>query len=76
MLIDSFEATKILEQAKQVAKNNNFRRMEEKIGFEIKRIEKEFKKWDAAISIRDRIKQVQIEDYLKEVQKMISLLHQ
>ena len=46
--------------------------MEEKIGSEITRIEKEFKKWDAAaISVRKRIKQVQIQEYLKEVQKMI-----
>ncbi|MHA2224803.1 MAG: tetratricopeptide repeat protein [Candidatus Hodarchaeales archaeon] len=70
------EASKILEKAKEIAKANNFNRMEEKIKFEITRIEKEFNKWDVAISIRDRIKRVQIEEYLREVQKMISLQHQ
>ncbi|UCE14591.1 MAG: tetratricopeptide repeat protein [Candidatus Heimdallarchaeota archaeon] len=74
---DIKEALSILERAKLVAKTNNFRRMEEKIGFEIKRIDREFKKWDAAaLSVRDRIKRVQIEEYLKEVQKMITLQHQ
>ncbi|MHA2289562.1 MAG: hypothetical protein ACXABG_12320 [Promethearchaeota archaeon] len=47
--------------------------MEEKIRSEIKQIEKEFRKWDAAISIKDRIKRTQLEEYLLAVQKMISL---
>ena len=47
--------------------------MEEKIRLEITRIEEEFRKWDAAISIKDRIKKVQIEEYLKEVQNMVAL---
>lgn len=66
------KALKILERVKQVAKSNNFHRMEEKITFEIAQIDREFKKWDTAISVRDRIEQVQIEEYLKEAQKMIS----
>ncbi len=66
------EALFILEKAKKVAETNNFYRMEKKIGSEIKWIHREFMKWDAAgISVKDRIKQVQIEEYLKEVQKMI-----
>ncbi len=70
------ESIIILEKAKQIAKNNNFHRMEEKIGLEISWIDGEFKKWNAVISVKDRIKRVQIEEYLKKVQKMISLHHQ
>jgi len=66
------EALFILEKAKEVAQTNNFYRMEKKIGSEIKWIHREFTKWDAAgISVKERIKQVQIEEYLKQVQKMI-----
>ena len=63
----------ILEQVKQDANTNNFHRLEEKVGFEITQIEREFQKWDAAVSVRDRIEKVQIEEYLKEAQQMISL---
>ncbi|MFX1247236.1 MAG: hypothetical protein ACFFBQ_07610 [Promethearchaeota archaeon] len=74
---DIEEAINILEKARKIAETNNFRRMKEKIDSEVTRIDKEFKKWDAAaISVRDRIKQVQIDEYLKEVQKMITLHHQ
>ena len=47
--------------------------MEKKVNLEIAQIEREFKKWDAAISVRDRIEKVQIEEYLKEAQQIISL---
>ncbi len=76
MLIVDGEMTKalvILEQAKQDANTNNFHRLEERVGFEITQIEREFQKWDAAISVRDRIEKVQIEEYLKKAQKIISL---
>lgn len=66
------KALEILEQAKQDANTNNFHRLEEKVDFEITQIEREFQKWDAAISVRDRIEKVQLEDYLKEAQQMIS----
>jgi tetratricopeptide (TPR) repeat protein len=67
------EALEILEQVKQDANTNNFHRMEEKVGMEITKIEKEYQKWDAAVSIRDRIEKVQVEEYLKEAQQIIGL---
>lgn len=70
------KALEILENVRQVANTNNLHRLEEKIGLEINRIDKEFTKWDAAISVRDRIKMVEIEKYLKEVQKMQTFNHQ
>ena len=76
MLIVNGEIEKalvILEQVKQDANTNNFHRLEEKVGFEITQIEREFQKWDAAISVRDRIEKVHIEEYLKDAQQIISL---
>lgn len=69
------KAIAILDQAKQDARTYKLHRLEEKIGLEITRIEEEFQKWDAAISVRERIKVVEIERYLKEAQKM-KALHQ
>jgi tetratricopeptide (TPR) repeat protein len=66
-------ALAILEQVKQEANTNKFYRLEEKVDFEIIKIEKEFQKWDVAISVRERIEKVQIKEYLKEAQEMISL---
>ena len=67
------EAIKILENAKIIARANNFHRIEEKVNWEITRVDEEFKKWDAAVTVKDRIKEVQLEEYLKKVQKMVSL---
>ncbi len=66
----------ILEEIKQIADINDFHRLKEKIGLEIKRIDREFTKWDSAVSVKERIKQVEIEKYLKEVQKFLTFHHQ
>jgi len=67
------KALVILEQIKQDANTNNFHRLEERVDFEIAQIKREFQRWDAAISVRDRIEKVQMEEYLKEAQQMVSL---
>jgi tetratricopeptide (TPR) repeat protein len=70
------KALVILERVKQDAITNSFHRLEEKVGIEITLIEREFQKWDAAISVRDRIEKVKIEEYLNEAQQMVSLHRQ
>ncbi|MFQ5980838.1 MAG: hypothetical protein ACE5OZ_22095 [Candidatus Heimdallarchaeota archaeon] len=62
----------ILEQVKHEARVNNFRRLEETISVEIEQIENEFKKWDAATSIKERVEKVQLEDYVKKAQRLIA----
>ncbi|MFW9779688.1 MAG: hypothetical protein ACFFE8_12610 [Candidatus Heimdallarchaeota archaeon] len=67
------QAMAILDQAKQEADENRLFRLGEKIEVEMDHIEQEFKKWDSAVSVRERIKIVEIEKYLQEVQKMVRL---
>ncbi|MHA2096758.1 MAG: tetratricopeptide repeat protein, partial [Candidatus Hodarchaeales archaeon] len=67
------KALAILEQVKQDANTNHFHHLEEKVDSEITQIEREFQKWDAAISVRDRIEKVQINEYLKNAQQMVGL---
>ncbi len=71
---DIEKALVTLEQTKQDANVNNFFFLEKKVNLEIAQIEREFKKWDAAISVRERIEKVQIEEYLKEAQQMSRMM--
>ncbi|PWI47019.1 hypothetical protein CEE45_13675 [Candidatus Heimdallarchaeota archaeon B3_Heim] len=66
------KALAILEQVKKDANINKLHRLQDKVSFEMMQIEREFQKWDAAISVKERIEKVQIEDYLKKAQKLIS----
>ncbi|MHA2279167.1 MAG: tetratricopeptide repeat protein [Candidatus Kariarchaeaceae archaeon] len=65
------KAVLILEQVKQDANTNKFHRLEEKVGIEIEQIDKEFKKWDTAFPIKDRIKKVELEEYIRKAQKFL-----
>jgi hypothetical protein len=70
------KALVILEQTRQEANINNFHRLEEKVSFEINQINREFQKWNGVIkniSVKDRIEKVRLEEYLKAIQKFVTV---
>ncbi|MFX0123398.1 MAG: tetratricopeptide repeat protein [Candidatus Hodarchaeota archaeon] len=73
---DVEQAIEILEDAKQIANNNDFYRLEQKVSSEITQLGNEITSWTRMLQqntpIIERIEKVRLEEYLKAVQRIVT----
>jgi hypothetical protein len=69
------KASKYLSQAEITAKEKDLGLIVKKVTTEKKNLENEFEKWQELIqrnvSIQERLERIRMEDYLKEIQKVV-----
>ncbi|MFX0094474.1 MAG: tetratricopeptide repeat protein [Candidatus Hodarchaeota archaeon] len=76
---DLQQALKYYEQARFTAKEKKLSLLNQKVDVEQKRFEAEFEKWQALIqrnaSLQERLAQSQIDDYIQQVQKLVTRMN-